>query len=80
MLDTSHYFSKFSYHFSLQILHSYFGEGGGVIFHNNLFLLTLQNSKDNGNPVRVIRGHVEKSSYSGKVYTYDGLYKVSCLK
>ncbi|KAG2619590.1 hypothetical protein PVAP13_3NG122700 [Panicum virgatum] len=28
------------------------------------------------NPVRVIRGHVEKSSYSGKVYTYDGLYKV----
>jgi hypothetical protein len=54
--------------------------GGGIIVHNNLFLLTLQNSKDNGNPVRVIRGHVEKSSYSGKVYTYDGLYKVSCPK
>ncbi|CAL5094701.1 unnamed protein product [Urochloa decumbens] len=38
--------------------------------------LALKNSKDNGNPVRVIRGHVEKSSYTGKVYTYDGLYKV----
>ncbi|KAF8765779.1 hypothetical protein HU200_008288 [Digitaria exilis] len=36
----------------------------------------LINSKDNGNHIRVIRGHVEKSSYSGKVYTYDGLYKV----
>uniref|UniRef100_K3ZCJ1 Histone-lysine N-methyltransferase n=2 Tax=Setaria italica TaxID=4555 RepID=K3ZCJ1_SETIT len=38
--------------------------------------LALKNSMDNGNPVRVIRGHVEKSSYTGKVYTYDGLYKV----
>jgi hypothetical protein len=44
------------------------------------FLLTLQNSKDNGNPVRVIRGHIEKNSYSGKIYTYDGLYKVSSPK
>ncbi|GJM88459.1 hypothetical protein PR202_ga04522 [Eleusine coracana subsp. coracana] len=35
-----------------------------------------KNSKDNGNPVRVIRGHIAKSSYTGKVYTYDGLYKV----
>ncbi|KAK3138901.1 hypothetical protein QOZ80_5AG0374900 [Eleusine coracana subsp. coracana] len=38
--------------------------------------LALKNSKDNGNPVRVIRGHIAKSSYTGKVYTYDGLYKV----
>ncbi|KAJ1262695.1 hypothetical protein BS78_09G129300 [Paspalum vaginatum] len=38
--------------------------------------LALKNSKDNGNPIRVIRGHIEKSSYSGKIYTYDGLYKV----
>ncbi|KAG0517903.1 hypothetical protein BDA96_09G128900 [Sorghum bicolor] len=38
--------------------------------------LALKNSKDNGNPVRVIRGHIEKNSYSGKIYTYDGLYKV----
>ncbi|RLN30434.1 hypothetical protein C2845_PM05G23990 [Panicum miliaceum] len=44
-----------------------------TLLHGNL---ALKNSKDNGNPVRVIRGHVEKSSYSGKVYTYDGLYKV----
>lgn len=27
-------------------------------------------------PVRVTRGHESSSSYSGKVYTYDGLYKV----
>ena len=26
--------------------------------------------------MRVIRGHLSKSSYVGKVYTYDGLYKV----
>ncbi|CAN6373504.1 unnamed protein product [Urochloa humidicola] len=38
--------------------------------------LALKNSKDNGNPVRVIRGHVNESSYTNKVYTYDGLYKV----
>jgi hypothetical protein len=36
----------------------------------------LQNSRDNGNPIRVIRGHELKNSYTGKVYTYDGLYKV----
>jgi euchromatic histone-lysine N-methyltransferase len=36
----------------------------------------LQNSRDNGNPIRVIRGHIAKTSYTGKVYTYDGLYKV----
>lgn len=27
-------------------------------------------------PVRVVRGHQSKTSYVGKVYTYDGLYKV----
>ncbi|KAG4946634.1 hypothetical protein JHK87_042641 [Glycine soja] len=27
-------------------------------------------------PVRVIRGHESSSNYTGKVYTYDGLYKV----
>ncbi|XP_020397917.1 histone-lysine N-methyltransferase, H3 lysine-9 specific SUVH4 isoform X1 [Zea mays] len=35
-----------------------------------------KNSRKNGNPVRVIRGHLSKNSYTGKVYTYDGLYKV----
>lgn len=42
--------------------------------------LALMNSKDNGNPIRVVCGHIEKRSYTGKVYTYDGLYKVvDCL-
>ncbi|KAL6610041.1 hypothetical protein ACP70R_040010 [Stipagrostis hirtigluma subsp. patula] len=63
----------------------YTGEGGNnwlgnrqqkteqILVRGNL---ALKNSKDNGNPIRVIRGHIEKSSYTGKVYTYDGLYKV----
>ncbi|CAO2828670.1 unnamed protein product [Amaranthus hypochondriacus] len=38
--------------------------------------LALKNSMEEGLPVRVIRGHLSKSSYAGKVYTYDGLYKV----
>ncbi|XP_057530846.1 histone-lysine N-methyltransferase, H3 lysine-9 specific SUVH4-like [Amaranthus tricolor] len=38
--------------------------------------LALKNSMEEGLPVRVIRGHLSKSSYVGKVYTYDGLYKV----
>ncbi|XP_038994591.1 histone-lysine N-methyltransferase, H3 lysine-9 specific SUVH4-like [Hibiscus syriacus] len=38
--------------------------------------LALKNSVDLGVPVRVIRGHESGSSYSGKVYTFDGLYKV----
>ncbi|KAG2627903.1 hypothetical protein PVAP13_3KG265290 [Panicum virgatum] len=63
----------------------YTGQGGNNLLGNRRQItaqtllygnLALKNSKDNGNPVRVIRGHVEKSSYSGKVYTYDGLYKV----
>ncbi|KAL4367165.1 hypothetical protein GQ457_05G011630 [Hibiscus cannabinus] len=38
--------------------------------------LALKNCVDPEVPVRVIRGHESASSYSGKVYTYDGLYKV----
>ncbi|KAK1696910.1 hypothetical protein QYE76_013607 [Lolium multiflorum] len=67
----------------------YTGEGGNNLLGNshqktNQTLLrgnlALKNSKDNGNPIRVIRGHKEKDSYTGKVYTYDGLYKVmDCL-
>ncbi|KAG1363553.1 putative histone-lysine N-methyltransferase, H3 lysine-9 specific SUVH4 [Cocos nucifera] len=34
------------------------------------------NSMEAGLPVRVVRGHESASSYCGKVYTYDGLYKV----
>ena len=67
----------------------YTGEGGNNLLGNGhqkteqTLLrgnLALKNSKDNGNPIRVIRGHIEKNSYTGKVYTYDGLYKVvDCL-
>ncbi|KAJ4729557.1 histone-lysine N-methyltransferase, H3 lysine-9 specific SUVH4 [Melia azedarach] len=38
--------------------------------------LALKNCVDQSLPVRVIRGHDSSSSYTGKVYTYDGLYKV----
>ncbi|KAM1014836.1 hypothetical protein ACFX14_044774 [Malus domestica] len=38
--------------------------------------LALKNCVDQCVPVRVVRGHDCKSSYVGKVYTYDGLYKV----
>lgn len=38
--------------------------------------LALKNSMKCKQPVRVIRGHDDKRSYSGKVYTYDGLYEV----
>ncbi|GAB4848623.1 Histone-lysine N-methyltransferase, H3 lysine-9 specific suvh4 [Ancistrocladus abbreviatus] len=38
--------------------------------------LGLKNSMEQCLPVRVIRGHDSKSSYVGRVYTYDGLYKV----
>ncbi|PON50484.1 histone H3-K9 methyltransferase [Trema orientale] len=38
--------------------------------------LALKNCVDQGVPVRVVRGHESRSSYCGKVYTYDGLYKV----
>uniref|UniRef100_A0A0D9V9T0 Histone-lysine N-methyltransferase n=1 Tax=Leersia perrieri TaxID=77586 RepID=A0A0D9V9T0_9ORYZ len=63
----------------------YTGQGGNDLLGNHRQIgsqqlsrgnLALKNSKDNGNPIRVIRGHVSKSSYTGKIYTYDGLYKV----
>ncbi|KAF9606708.1 hypothetical protein IFM89_027752 [Coptis chinensis] len=38
--------------------------------------LGLKNSMEQSVPVRVIRGLGCASSYTGKVYTYDGLYKV----
>ncbi|XP_050234043.1 histone-lysine N-methyltransferase, H3 lysine-9 specific SUVH4 [Mercurialis annua] len=38
--------------------------------------LALKNCVEQSVPVRVVRGHESASSYSGKVYTYDGLYKV----
>ncbi|XP_062151731.1 histone-lysine N-methyltransferase, H3 lysine-9 specific SUVH4 isoform X2 [Alnus glutinosa] len=38
--------------------------------------LALKNCVEQHVPVRVVRGHESKSSYTGKVYTYDGLYKV----
>lgn len=38
--------------------------------------LALKNSMEQKLPVRVIRGHDSKSSYVGRVYTYDGLYRV----
>ncbi|KAG4396060.1 hypothetical protein GLYMA_19G103550v4 [Glycine max] len=40
--------------------------------HNHL----KKNCAEQCVPVRVIRGHESSSSYTGKVYTYDGLYKV----
>ncbi|KAI8541254.1 hypothetical protein RHMOL_Rhmol08G0047300 [Rhododendron molle] len=38
--------------------------------------LGLKNCMKQSVPVRVVRGHQSKSSYVGKVYTYDGLYQV----
>ncbi|KAL6616645.1 hypothetical protein ACP70R_038915 [Stipagrostis hirtigluma subsp. patula] len=63
----------------------YTGQGGNDLLGNHRQIgsqqlkrgnLALKNSRDNGNPIRVIRGHMSKNSYTGKVYTYDGLYKV----
>lgn len=42
-----------------------------------ILVVTLQNSMEASLPVRVVRGHGSASSYCGKVYTYDGLYKVN---
>ncbi|XP_074294359.1 histone-lysine N-methyltransferase, H3 lysine-9 specific SUVH4-like isoform X2 [Silene latifolia] len=64
----------------------YTGQGGHDLLGNKKQIadqkmtggnLALQNSMLEGLPVRVIRGHPSKSSYVGKVYTYDGLYKVN---
>ncbi|KAL3526246.1 hypothetical protein ACH5RR_010902 [Cinchona calisaya] len=38
--------------------------------------LGLKNCMEQAVPVRVVRGHKCTNSYVGKVYTYDGLYKV----
>ncbi|MCO5557108.1 hypothetical protein L7F22_010664 [Adiantum nelumboides] len=38
--------------------------------------LALTNNMEQDLPVRLIRGHKTKKSYTGKIYTYDGLYKV----
>ncbi|PKI41170.1 hypothetical protein CRG98_038455 [Punica granatum] len=38
--------------------------------------LALKHCIDRDVPVRVIRGHECANSYTGKIYTYDGLYKV----
>lgn len=38
--------------------------------------LALKNCIKHSVPVRVVRGHDSTSSYCGRVYTYDGLYKV----
>ncbi|KAG9448540.1 hypothetical protein H6P81_008505 [Aristolochia fimbriata] len=38
--------------------------------------LALKNSMTQQIPVRVTRGHVSKSNFNGKLYTYDGLYSV----
>ncbi|KAL2939652.1 Histone-lysine N-methyltransferase H3 lysine-9 specific SUVH4 [Bienertia sinuspersici] len=63
----------------------YTGQGGNNLLGNKKQILdqkmergnlALKNSMEAGLPVRVVRGHSSKSSYVGKVYTYDGLYKV----
>ncbi|KAI5072278.1 hypothetical protein GOP47_0012384 [Adiantum capillus-veneris] len=38
--------------------------------------LALTYNMEQDLPVRLIRGHKTKKSYTGKIYTYDGLYKV----
>ncbi|GJU69195.1 histone-lysine N-methyltransferase, H3 lysine-9 specific SUVH4 isoform X1 [Tanacetum coccineum] len=65
----------------------YTGQGGNDLLGNKRQIgnqkmvrgnLGLKNSMVQNVPVRVIRGHESKtsSSYVGKVYTYNGLYKV----
>ncbi|KAK3039158.1 hypothetical protein RJ639_028904 [Escallonia herrerae] len=63
----------------------YTGQGGNNLLGNKRQIrdqemlrgnLGLKNAMEQGVPVRVVRGHKSSSSYVGKVYTYDGLYKV----
>ncbi|XP_043703544.1 histone-lysine N-methyltransferase, H3 lysine-9 specific SUVH4-like isoform X1 [Telopea speciosissima] len=63
----------------------YTGQGGNNLLGNKRQIqdqvmlrgnLALKNSLEHCVPVRVVRGHESTSSYCGKVYTYDGLYKV----
>ncbi|KAH9329211.1 hypothetical protein KI387_001319 [Taxus chinensis] len=63
----------------------YTGQGGHDLLGNKHQIkdqvmlrgnLALKNCISQKTPVRVIRGHDSKNSYTGKVYTYDGLYQV----
>ncbi|GAB2249710.1 hypothetical protein Droror1_Dr00013069 [Drosera rotundifolia] len=63
----------------------YTGQGGNDLLGNKQQIkdqvllrgnLALKNNMEQCVPVRVIRGHKCTSSYCGKIYTYDGLYKV----
>ncbi|KAF8118096.1 hypothetical protein N665_0006s0096 [Sinapis alba] len=64
---------------------TYTGQGGHNLTGNKRQIkdqellrgnLALKNCFEDKVPVRVIRGHDCKSSYSKRVYTYDGLYEV----
>ncbi|KAG5526949.1 hypothetical protein RHGRI_028028 [Rhododendron griersonianum] len=63
----------------------YTGQGGNNLLGNRRQVkdqvmergnLALKNCIVQDTPVRVVRGHKSADSYVGKVYTYDGLYKV----
>ncbi|WOL03754.1 histone-lysine N-methyltransferase, H3 lysine-9 specific SUVH4 [Canna indica] len=63
----------------------YTGQGGHDLLGNKQQIrdqklergnLALKNGYECSTPVRVVRGHESRNSYCGKVYTYDGLYKV----
>ncbi|KAL6994530.1 hypothetical protein U1Q18_012632 [Sarracenia purpurea var. burkii] len=63
----------------------YTGQGGNDLLGNKRQIqdqvmlrgnLALKNCMEQSVPVRVVRGHQSVNSYVGKVYTYDGLYKV----
>ncbi|KAB2625023.1 histone-lysine N-methyltransferase [Pyrus ussuriensis x Pyrus communis] len=64
----------------------YTGQGGNDLLGNKQQIadqvmkrgnLALKNNMEQGIPVRVVRGHDCINSYTSKVYTYDGLYKVN---
>ncbi|XP_048317984.1 histone-lysine N-methyltransferase, H3 lysine-9 specific SUVH4 isoform X1 [Ziziphus jujuba] len=63
----------------------YTGQGGNDLLGNKRQIedqkmirgnLALKNNMEQSIPVRVVRGHKCVTSYSNKLYTYDGLYKV----
>ncbi|PHT57132.1 Histone-lysine N-methyltransferase, H3 lysine-9 specific SUVH4 [Capsicum baccatum] len=63
----------------------YTGQGGNDLLGNKRQIkdqvmergnLGLKNCMEHSVPIRVTRGHRCVNSYVGKVYTYDGLYKV----
>lgn len=56
--------------------HLFIGVGVEVLSKNFIYSHKLQNCVEQCVLVRVVRGHECKSSYCGKLYTYDGLYKV----